>query len=147
MQQLRQHTFGCGHRTPCAVAKAVFTLFAGFVTVALTFAASLILSSTLYVNAAHAEVAVNNGTSAEATQTVQNTQNAKKETAGQSDAKATTKAENAAGNGNAALLQNAASTSKNSESAASGAANGAVANNAQNNPTNNGSANATNQGA
>lgn len=90
---------------------------------------------------------MNNGASAEPTQTVQNTQNAKKETAGQSDAKATTKAENAAGNGNAALLQNAASTSKNSESAASGAANGAVANNAQNNPTNNGSANATNQGA
>lgn len=147
MQQLRQHTFGCGHRTPCAVANAVFTLFAGFVTVALTFAASLILSSTLYVNAAYAEVAVNNGTSAEATQTVQNTQNAKKETAGQSDAKATAKAENAAGNGNAALLQNSASTSKNSESAASGAANGAAANNAQNNPTNNGSANATNQGA
>lgn len=147
MQQLRQHTFGCGHRTPCAVANAVFTLFAGFVTVALTFAASLILSSTLYVNAAYAEVVVNNGTSAEATQTVQNTQNAKKETAGQSDAKATAKAENAAGNGNAALLQNSASTSKNSESAASGAANGAAANNAQNNPTNNGSANATNQGA
>lgn len=147
MQQLRQHTFGCGHRTPCAVANAVFTLFAGFVTVALTFAASLILSSTLYVNAAYAEVAVNNGTSAEATQTVQNTQNANKETAGQSDAKATAKAENAAGNGNAALLQNSASTSKNSESAASGAANGAAANNAQNNPTNNGSANATNQGA
>ena len=90
---------------------------------------------------------MNNGTSAEATQTVQNAQNAKKETAGQSDAKATAKAENAAGNGNAALLQNSASTSKNSESAASGAANGAAANNAQNNPTNNGSANATNQGA
>lgn len=90
---------------------------------------------------------MNNGTSAEATQTVQNTQNAKKETAGQSDAKATAKAENAAGNGNAALLQNSASASKNSESAASGAANGAAANNAQNNSTNNGSANATNQGA
>ena len=90
---------------------------------------------------------MNNGTSAEATQTVQNDQNAKKETAGQSDAKATAKSENAAGNGNAALLQNSASTSKNSESAASGAANGAAANNAQNNPTNNGSANATNQGA
>ena len=90
---------------------------------------------------------MNNGTSAEATQTVQNTQNAKKETTGQSDAKATAKAENAAGNGNAALLQNSASTSKNSESVASGAANGAAANNAQNNPTNNGSANATNQGA
>ena len=81
MQQLRQHTFGCGHRTPCAVVNAVFTLFAGFVTVALTFAASLILSSTLYVNAAYAEVAVNNGTSAEATQTVQNDQNDKKKPA------------------------------------------------------------------
>lgn len=146
MQQLRQHTFGCGHCTPCAVVNAVFTLFAGFVTVALTFAASLILSSTLYVNAAYAEVAVNNGTSAEATQTVQNDQNAKKEIAGQSGAKATAKSENAAGNGNAALLQNGASTSKNSESAASGAVNSAAATNAQN-TTNNGSANATNQGA
>lgn len=60
MQQLRQHTFGCGHCALCVAAKSVFALFAGFLTLALTFASTLILSSVLFTSTAFAQVNAEN---------------------------------------------------------------------------------------
>lgn len=76
MQQLRQHTFGCGHCALCVAAKSVFALFAGFLTLALTFASTLILSSVLFTSTAFAQVNAENSGSAASAQTAATTQNA-----------------------------------------------------------------------
>ena len=94
MQQLRQHTFGCGHCALCVAAKSVFALFAGFLTLALTFASTLILSSVLFTSTAFAQVNAENSGSAASAQTVATTQNASNKTAGQSDSAATANAGN-----------------------------------------------------
>ena len=82
MQQLRQHTFGCGHCALCVAAKSVFALFAGFLTLALTFASTLILSSVLFTSTAFAQVNAENSGSAASAQTAATTQNASNKTAG-----------------------------------------------------------------
>lgn len=94
MQQLRQHTFGCGHCALCVAAKSVFALFAGFLTLALTFASTLILSSVLFTSTAFAQVNAENSGSAASAQTAATTQNASNKTAGQSDSAATANAGN-----------------------------------------------------
>lgn len=121
MQQLRQHTFGCGHCALCVAAKSVFALFAGFLTLALTFASTLILSSVLFTSPAFAQVNAENSGSAASAQTAATTQNASNKTAGQSDSAATANAGNTSEKANAALATNSASTSKNAGSAAASA--------------------------
>lgn len=122
MQQLRQHTFGCGHCALCVAAKSVFALFAGFLTLALTFASTLILSSVLFTSTAFAQVNAENSGSAASAQTAATTQNASNKTAGQSDSAATANAGNTSEKANAALATNSASTSKNAGSAAASGA-------------------------
>ena len=95
MQQLRQHTFGCGHCALCVAAKSVFALFAGFLTLALTFASTLILSSVLFTSTAFAQVNAENSGSAASAQTAATAQNTSNKTAGQSDSSAATNAGNA----------------------------------------------------
>ena len=152
MRHVRQHMFGCGHCAPCAAAKFVSPFFAGFLTLALTFAISLILSSVMFTNTAFAQVGTQNNTSAEVAKTATAASNTSKETAGQSNSSATTSAGNSSANANAALSQNSTSTSKNSENAASfnaantsGASVSAASISAQNSATNSasGSASAT----
>ena len=116
MQQLRQHTFGCGHCALCVAAKSVFAFFAGFLTLALTFASTLILSSVLFTSTAFAQVNAENSGSAASAQTAATTQNTSNKTAGQSDSAAATNAGNTSEKANAALAQNSASTSKNAGS-------------------------------
>lgn len=117
MQQLRQHTFGCGHCALCVAAKSVFALFAGFLTLALTFASTLILSSVLFTSTAFAQVNAENSGSAASAQTVATTQNASNKTAGQSDSAATANAGNTSEKANAALATNYAARFRASPSA------------------------------
>lgn len=142
MQQLRQHTFGCGHCALCVAAKSVFAFFAGFLTLALTFASTLILSSVLFTSTAFAQVNAENSGSAASAQTAATTQNASNKTAGQSDSAATANAGNTSEKANAALATNSASTSKNAGSAAASG----VSSTAQN-AANNGAANAGQEAA
>lgn len=142
MQQLRQHTFGCGHCALCVAAKSVFALFAGFLTLALTFASTLILSSVLFTSPAFAQVNAENSGSAASAQTAATTQNASNKTAGQSDSAATANAGNTSEKANAALATNSASTSKNAGSAAASGASSTAQNAA-----NNGAANAGQEAA
>lgn len=142
MQQLRQHTFGCGHCALCVAAKSVFALFAGFLTLALTFASTLILSSVLFTSTAFAQVNAENSGSAASAQTAATTQNASNKTAGQSDSAATANAGNTSEKANAALATNSASTSKNAGSAAASGASSTAQNAA-----NNGAANAGQEAA
>lgn len=142
MQQLRQHTFGCGHCALCVAAKSVFALFAGFLTLALTFASTLILSSVLFTSTAFAQVNAENSGSAASAQTAATAQNTSNKTAGQSDSSAATNAGNASEKANAALATNSASTSKNAGSAAASG----VSSTAQN-AANNGAANAGQEAA
>ena len=142
MQQLRQHTFGCGHCALCVAAKSVFALFAGFLTLALTFASTLILSSVLFTSTAFAQVNAENSGSAASAQTAATTQNASNRTAGQSDSAATANAGNTSEKANAALATNSASTSKNAGSAAASGASSTAQNAA-----NNGAANAGQEAA
>ena len=142
MQQLRQHTFGCGHCALCVAAKSVFALFAGFLTLALTFASTLILSSVLFTSTAFAQVNAENSGSAASAQTAATAQNTSNKTAGQSDSAATANAGNTSEKANAALATNSASTSKNAGSAAASGASSTAQNAA-----NNGAANAGQEAA
>ena len=56
MQPLRQQMFGRGRCAFCAVARPFCALFAGFLFLALTFATTLILSSTMFITPAFADV-------------------------------------------------------------------------------------------